>query len=100
MTNSRIKVRGECPGAWICRRINPLGIIPARICPKSGPSKGCPFLSLYGVCRIGVGRLFRGRCEWRCIAEFDPLVSLTHSDYRLVVTSLLKGSVSSPINWA
>ena len=32
--------------------------------------------------------------------EFEPLVSLTHCDYRLVVASLLKGSVSSPINWA
>ena len=27
--------------------------------------------------------------------EFDPLVSLTHCDYRPVVTSLLKGSVST-----
>ena len=100
MTNSRIEVGGERPRAWICRRVNPLGIIPARICPKSGPSKECPFLSLYGVCRVGMGWLFQGRREWRCIVEFDPLVSLTHCDYRPVVTSLLKGSVSSPINWA
>ena len=48
MIKPRIGVWGEHPGAWICRRVNTLGVIPARICPRSGLSKGCPILSLYG----------------------------------------------------
>lgn len=74
MTNFRIKVRGERPGAWICRRVTTLGTIPARICPTSGLSKGvlfCPY-------RECAGQLFQGRCKWRYIVEFEPLVSLTH----------------------